>query len=644
MCGIAGEFRFDGAPVQAAHITAMTRAIAHRGPDDTGVDIDGPVGLGHRRLSIIDLSAAGHQPMWTEDRAFAMIFNGEVYNFADIRRELESLGERFRSHSDTEVVLRAIRVWGMGPALSRCVGMFALAVWDARARVLTLARDRAGVKPLFVHHSASRVVFGSELRALLAHPDFQRELDQRTLAQFFVLGYWPGTSTPFAGVEKLLPGHFLEIGADGRRRDHTYWTPPEPQRGAFGGTYDEATEHLEHLLTRAFADRLVADVPVGLFLSSGVDSTLLASLLKRRVGAQLLHITIGFREAGFDEAPAAAAVARQLDVPHVVEYLDTPDAVDALHRFVEVYDEPFGDTSGMPTALLSAVARRHVAVALSADGGDEQFFGYAAYAQYPARWRRVAPWPLPLRRGVAALGRAVPYRSLLGALHGARPASAGPQLIAQYEKLLTVLESRSPGDLLAVTHEKGWTRSSVRTLLRQQVDDVLQGTLLADGRLASVTADTLADQMMVTDYGTFLRDDILTKVDRASMAVSLECRDPFLDHRIAEFAAQLPLDFLVHGGERKRILRRLLRKYVSDDVVALPKRGFSIPLYEWMRGPWQPLVRDLLQPSRVARVGVLDPAAVTRTVDRFYRHPGGRAEQVMLLLNFQMWAERWYLR
>lgn len=642
MCGIAGEFAFHGASVAPADVQAMTDALAHRGPDDAGLHVSGPIGLGHRRLSIIDLSENGRQPMWTDDRAQAIIFNGEVYNFQEVRQQLVSSGYRFASTSDTEVVLKAVACWGMETAVSKFIGMFAFAVWNARERVLYLCRDRAGVKPLYYYQDGQSLIFASEMKGLFAHPKFRRDLCSRGIAQFLITGYTLGDTTVFKNTHKLLPGHYLKVESSGATALRRYWSLDAVHRGAFGGTFEEAAEQLADLCDSAFGYRLIADVPIGLFLSGGVDSSLVAAFLKRRLHADILHITIGFNEDLYDEAPKATAVAQQLGVRHIVRYVDAPDAREALLRFVEIYDEPFGDTSGIPTAILSKVAREHVKVALSADGGDEQFCGYEAYPAYDRAYTR-AKWLPGFARSIASamLGRLVPYRALLSAWSATRSGPVWrPQLVARYEKLLDIVNASTPADLIRTMNEKGWSERRVGDVLRPAVTDVLKHTVLCP---SSARADELIDSMMRTDYTAFLRDDILTKVDRASMAVSLECRDPFLDHRLAEFAFSLPLEFLYGEGQHKRILKHLLKPWISGAVIAAPKRGFSIPLYDWLRGPWKPLVYDYLSKDRVRAVGVFDERQVEREIATFYRYQGCRAEKIMLMLNFQMWAEKWLL-
>lgn len=641
MCGIAGELSFDR-PVDPRILKKMTDALIHRGPDDEGLYCEGRIGLGHRRLSIIDLSPGGHQPMWTADRSLAIVFNGEVYNYREIRPDLEARGYCFTGGSDTEVVLNAIHCWGLEGALKRFIGMFAFAVWNASERSLLLVRDRVGVKPLYYQKTSQRLLFGSELKALYANPAFQRDLFPKGLGQFFCFGYTLGESTAYKNTYKLPAGHYLRISECGDTSLTRYWSLDAVERSSFRGSFEDATEALTELCDSAFGYRLISDVPVGVFLSGGIDSTFLAAFLKKRLGADLEHITIGFSDPVYDEAPQATQVARDLGLRHTVRTIDAVEARDALFRFVDIWDEPFGDTSGIPTSILCGLARQQVKVALSADGGDELFCGYESYPAYDNRYRRLQRFPLPLRRAAAAVLRRLPYRSLISAgvsLHsGTR---WNPQTIARFEKSLNLLDTDGVVDLTRVMNEKGWSVGSAGKLLGLSPGDITFGTAFGCLPRGSDSGG-LIDHMMRTDLSAFLGEDILTKVDRASMAVSLECRDPFLDHRLVEFAFSLPLEYLYQQGVHKRILKHVAEPWISPEILLAPKRGFSIPLYDWMRGPWKPLVRDYLSRERVRKVGVLDECVVERELDRFYRFEGGRAEKIMLMLNFQMWAERWH--
>lgn len=641
MCGIAGEFRFDGRPVDCAQIVAMTDALHHRGPDDAGLYCAGPIGLGHRRLSIIDLSPNGRQPMWNAAGTLAIIFNGEIYNYREIRAELQREGRAFRTESDTEVLIEAIERWGIEDTLRRAIGMFAFVVWNDRSRTLTLCRDRVGVKPLYYSLTPSRLLFASELKGLAAHAGFNRRADLTAIGQALVVGYAIGAATPFADARRIPAGHYLVVDAAGRVTTHEYWSLDAIERGSFRGTIDEALDELLALCESAFAYRLVADVPVGLFQSGGVDSALVAAVLRKRVGADIQSITIGFKDEQYDETARAQAIAQSLGVRHIVHRVEPDEAQEVLARFVEIFDEPFGDTSGMPTYILAKIARQYVKVALSADGGDEQFCGYETYGAYEKRARVIAGIPLVARRALSTvLARWLPHRAISGLRHRSAKTRYQPQGQARYEKMLRLLAAPSTSSVLQQMHEFAFAPGEVPGILPGASSDSLAGTGLSADVLAAGRRGLL-DQMMRTDFTTYLRDDILVKVDRASMAVSLECREPLLDHRLAELAFRLPTEFLLSGGEHKRVLRALAARWIGRDVLDLPKRGFVIPLYYWLRGVWKPLVLDTLTPGRVQAAGLLHAPAVSAEVARFYAEPGRRAERVWMFLNVQMWAERW---
>jgi asparagine synthase (glutamine-hydrolysing) len=643
MCGIAGEFNFSKS-VKQSDVKRMTDAIVHRGPDDEGFYCDGGIGLGHRRLSIIDLSESGRNPIWSKDKSMLIVFNGEVYNYLEIKVLLLEKGYEFYSETDTEVVLNAIHCWGIENAVKLFIGMFAFAVWDTRDQSLLLVRDRVGVKPLFYFKDESLLLFGSELRTLYAHPKYKRKLNQRGLGQYFALGYTLDEATVLEDTYRVPAGHFLKIKADGVLNLHKYWSIEDTERGTYKGTFDDAVEDLEKLAESAFSYRLVSDVPVGVFLSGGIDSTFLSAILKKRIKADLLHITIGFGDPRYDETPAATKIAAELGVRHEIRYLDAPDAEKSLRQFSEIYDEPFGDSSGMPTALLSSVAREKVKVALSADGGDEMFCGYESYPDYANRYKQVSKLPLAFRLAGAQALSALPYEKLISSRLGITGSRTNPRLISTFEKALEIMRAGNSADIIFLMNQKGWSKQKVGALLGNNIADVFSDTLFASRVTGNDIKDSteLMDKMMRADYQSFLRDDILTKVDRASMAASLECRDPFLDHRIAEFAFSLPMEYMYKNGEHKHILKHILRRWISEPILQAPKRGFVIPLYEWMKGPFKPLVMDYLSKERVLSVGALDDKIVSAEVNRFYRFNGIGAEKLLLLLNFQMWAERWY--
>ncbi|MHC1789499.1 asparagine synthase (glutamine-hydrolyzing) [Solidesulfovibrio sp.] len=640
MCGICGELRFDGNAAQAENVLAMRDALRHRGPDDTGSLLDGPVGLGHRRLSIIDLSPLGAQPMRSADGRFAIVFNGEIYNHQEIRRELEGRGVAFRGTSDTEAAVNAAAVFGPQEAVRRFLGMFALALWDAAEKTLFLCRDRVGVKPLYVGLGPRACLFGSEMRALLARDDFAPNINRQALFRYFQTGYFEGPDTVFQTVRKLPPGTLAMIRPDGSYRETRYFDLDASVRGSYRGTYEQAREELGALCREAFALRLVSDVPVGMFLSGGVDSSLVSAVLKKDMAANITHFTIGFAERRHDETAKAEALARSLGVTHKILRL-TPDiAGKALQDFCEIYDEPFGDTSGIPTFILSRFAREHVKVALSADGGDELFAGYTGYTRYPRYFKALSSIPGLVRRALARSLKALPWQHLADArLLGASRNALSADRAARLERLLNLLGLDDPRDVVELYAARGFPQQAVCRLLGMAAPQPAR--FPPPDRPEPTTAAGLSDWLMRRDFAFWLPEDILLKVDRASMAASLECRDPLLDHRIAELAFRLPMDFLIKDGEAKYILRDLLRRRVPGSLANQPKQGFTIPLAAWLRGPHAHLVREALGRESLERVGILDPDEVGRIVTRFFAGEGIDTDRIWLLYNFQQWAARW---
>jgi len=644
MCGICGEFNFRDGIVNETDIRKMSDALIHRGPDDSGIYCNKNIGLGHRRLSIIDISERGRQPIWSNDKSLCIVFNGEVYNFKEIKEDLLEKGYRFSSTTDTEVVVNAIHCFGLEEALSLFIGMFAFALWDKNKEKLYLVRDRAGIKPLFYYQNNDCFLFGSELRALYTHPSYITDISIQSLSHHFIVGSFLDNGTVFKNTWKLTPGHYLEINKKGIVRKQCYWDLASYKRGTFEGTIDEAQEQLFALFKSAFQYRMVSDVPVGLFLSGGIDSSLVSAILKKELNYDIVNITVGFDEGEFDETDKAKKVSEQLGVRQVLCHIDSKTAQEALLQFPEIYDEPFGDTSGIPTFILSQFARKHVKVALSADGGDEQFCGYPGYFGYENRYLLLKRIPRQLRLYLSLfLRKCLPYHGILsGIVSKKKLHSYNPQIISQYEKFLDLLCVRNEKELLRLMKSKAWTHNNIGKFLPLKEDDIFAQTVLWDESLRQHDECDLIDRMMRVDYNSFLRDDILTKVDRASMAVSLECRDPMLDHRISEFAFSLPIDFVGPQGNTKYILKLMLCRWIETDIIHAPKRGFMIPLYAWLKGAWKPYVKEYLSVDMLRSVGVLDEKKVIKEVELFYRYNGCRAEKIWMMLNFQMWAKKWY--
>ncbi|HUY22808.1 MAG TPA: asparagine synthase (glutamine-hydrolyzing) [Acidimicrobiales bacterium] len=646
MCGIAGFWDRGpaGADEAGRRIVAMTDTLRHRGPDDAGDFVEEAAGLalGARRLAIVDLSEHGHQPMVSPDGRFVLAFNGEIYNFADLRAELEATGTRFRGTSDTEVLVTAVQAWGLRQALVRCNGMFALALWDRRERRLHLARDRFGEKPLYYGWSRGAFLFGSELKALRAHPAFAAEVDRDVVALYFRHNCVPAPFSIYRGIAKLPVASIVTLEA--AAAPGTMPTP-EPfwslravaEAGAADrvtGSVDAVTDQLDTVLRDAVRLRMHADVPLGAFLSGGIDSSLVVALMQAQATAPVRTFTIAFDDAAYDEADEARAVAGHLGTEHHELLVTAADALDVVALLPDVYDEPFADSSQIPTAVLARLTRTHVTVALSGDGGDELFGGYNRYAWAERFWRRVEPVPRPLRRAAAAALGAVPPGWWDRAFAGAGrvvPRVGGVRMPGT--KLAKVAQVLPAADLHATYVALASHLQDPGRLVPGAVEPP---TLLTRPEQWPANADGV-ERMMFLDTMTYLPDDILTKVDRATMASSLEGRMPFLDPAVAALAWRLPTDMKVRGGTGKWLLRRLLHRYVPPALVERPKAGFGIPVGDWLRGPLRPWAEELLDPRRMGDEGLLAPAVVQ---ELWGEHLSGRRDRQFELwdvLMFQAW-------
>ena len=599
MCGIAGVLNLTGSRDQLErNAMAMADSLAHRGPDDQGIwsDTEAGIALVHRRLSIVDLSSAGHQPMISADGRFIITYNGEIYNFQELRPELEARGVKFRGHSDTEVMLEAFAAYGIEATVKRLIGMFTIGVWDRRSRTLTLVRDRLGIKPLYWAKFGKLFLFGSELKALRAYPGWTPSIDGSAVAAFMRHNCVPAPHSIYKGVRKLEPGTILTLPPDGEPRLERFW---DARAVAQAGLADplqvddtELTDRLEALLQDAVRRRMVADVPVGAFLSGGIDSSTVTALMKAANCGPVRTYTIGFDLPGFDEAPHSAAVARHLGTDHTELTVTAKQALDVIPQLPDMYDEPFADSSQIPTHLVSAMTRRHVTVALSGDGGDELFGGYNRYQLSTGFWRSLSLLPRPLRRAIAATLTAVPadrWSQVLSALPaGMQPRQVGDKL----HKLATVLCADDDSALYRrlVTH---WEPAQIVPGAAEPK------SILWDAQIERDFPGPL-ERMQFLDLVTYLPDDILTKVDRASMAVALEARVPLLDHRVVEFAWRIPRRTLIRNGVSKWPLRQVLYRHVPRDSIERPKTGFSIPLGEWLRGPLREWAETLLSEKRLA--------------------------------------------
>lgn len=647
MCGIAGFLGFSDDLTARAIVGHMASAITSRGPDDSGVweDKQAEVALAHRRLSILDLSPAGHQPMQSGSGRYVIVFNGEIYNHLDLRAELAD-SNNWRGHSDTETLLAAFDRWGVEGTLKKCVGMFAIALWDRELRTLTLARDRLGEKPLYYGWQKGVLLFGSELKALKAHPAFVGEIDRDALTLFLRHNAIPGAYSIYKGIHKLLPGTYWQItraaGASHAENGvlKTYWSARDAaewgQKNHFAGSDDEARDALESVLGRSVSGQMLADVPLGAFLSGGIDSSTVVALMQARSARPVKTFTIGFNEEGYNEAEHAHAVARHLGTEHTELYVKSEEAQAVIPLLPGLYDEPFADSSQIPTYLVSRLAKNHVTVSLSGDGGDELFGGYNRYFWAQNIWRRLGWLPQSVRAALAGVLTAL-------------PPTAWNSAFKRFERLLpTRLRYANPGDklhkladILAVRNaeEIYWGLVSHWKRPEQIVKDSTEPpTVLTDSRQWADVPD-LTHRMMYLDTVSYLPDDILTKVDRAAMGVSLETRVPLLDHRVLEFAWTLPLSMKVRHGQSKWLLRQVLYRHVPKELIERPKMGFGIPLDVWLRGPLKAWAEELLSPSRLEREGYFRSEPIQQ---KWREHLSGQRNWSYYLwdvLMFQAWLE-----
>jgi asparagine synthase (glutamine-hydrolysing) len=620
MCGLAGFLdlcRTTGREALQDTVMRMADSLRHRGPDDIGswVDPEAGIALGFRRLSIIDLSPEGHQPMRSASGQYVVVFNGEIYNHEELRRELaDGIGGRqFRGHSDTEVMLAAIEHWGMEQAVRRFVGMFAFAVWDRRERLLYLGRDRIGEKPLYYGWMGDIFLFGSELKALRSHPAFRAEIDRDALGSYTRHGYVPAPHSIYKGIYKLIPGTLLALDGSGPKAlpfPSPYWSPREiAEAGAANPlALDEraAADHLEHLLRQAIRQQMVADVPLGAFLSGGIDSSTVVALMQAQSTRPVKTFAIGFNESEYNEAVYAQAVARHLGTEHTELYVTPAEAQAVISKLPSLYDEPFGDSSQIPTFLVSQLARRAVTVSLSGDGGDELFAGYSRYTLISSIWKKIKWMPNPVRHVTAGV---------LGEL-------SSPRWDRTFNALQTVLplnrerfypfarKARTFADLVArVESPEGIYQSWLTKCHGSPVLGATPRSVLTNGKLKVNLANSM-QRLMYFDLISYLPDDILVKVDRASMGVSLESRAPFLDHRVVEFAWRVPVSMKVRKGQRKWLLRQVLYRYVPPGLVERPKVGFSVPIESWLRGPLSEWAENLLDEARLRREGFFEVGPV----------------------------------
>lgn len=639
MCGVAGFWSPDETYDGRHYLGAMTDAIRHRGPDAAGhwADEAGGIFLGHRRLSIIDVSEAGAQPMQSASGRFVITFNGEIYNFRSLRSELSRSGCGFRGHSDTEVLLAAIEQWGVHRAIEQATGMFAFALWDRVERQLFLVRDRIGEKPLYYGWCGKTLLFGSELKALRRHPRWEGRIDRDALAVFLRHNYIPAPHSIYVGIRKVRPGYVVTVRSDGHIEEHPYWSlanvVENAARHPFGGSEADAAEAIERTLDDVIREQMVADVPLGAFLSGGVDSSLVVALMQKHSTRRIKTFTIAFDEAQYDESSHARAVAEHLGTDHAVLKVTSAQARDVIPSLPEIYDEPFADSSQIPTYLVSRFARTGVTVSLSGDGGDETFAGYPRYSQILRIWRKLKWSPTAVRALMAQVLRTVPVQTwdrLLQRSHHQRRAAdvRGERL----HKLAWMLDEGSLEGLYRglVTH---WPNPSQTVIGAREAN-----TALTEPDSWPAGDDPL-QRLMYLDSVSYLPDDIFAKVDRAAMASSLESRAPLVDRRLIELAWTMPSPLHYRGGRGKLLLRRILDKYVPASIIDRPKMGFGMPVREWLRGPLREWGESLLDERRLRREGYFDTALVRR---RWHEHVSGSRNwhyPLWDVLMFQAWID-----
>lgn len=657
MCGLAGCLGGRENPEGA--VRKMIQSIAHRGPDDCGIwcDPEAGIALGHRRLAIVDTSPAGHQPMISQDGRFVLVFNGEIYNHLDLRRDLSASGAapQWRGHSDTETLLAAICCWGLAETLRKAAGMFALALWDRQARELKLARDRLGEKPLYYGWAGGCFLFGSELKGLRAHPQFDPQLSLTALEQYLRFGYVPSPRSIWKTVYKLEAGCILtaETGSQapqpsplrpgqsaGGLTIERYWSLAEVTETGHDTRFDDdadAIRQLEDVLDRAVRRQMLSDVPLGAFLSGGIDSSLVVALMQKNSTGPVRTFTVGFEEKAFDESRHAEAVARHIGTQHTEIRVTAAEARAVIPRLSTIFDEPFADASHIPTLLICQAARPSVAVALTGDGGDEFFGGYDRYQRVPALWNSFSAIPVPLRRSLGAAITAVPTKwwDGLTRLEGMR--QQPPALADRLQRLGTRFSSVRTLDDLYLNFVASWVEPERISAFRPETPS--EFSCLLEDPLPAAGIEHPAARMMYFDALTYLPDDILCKVDRTAMSVSLETRAPLLDPEVVSVSARLGMNMKIRDGRGKWALRQVLYKHVPRDIIERPKLGFFLPVGQWLRGPLRAWAEALLAASRLAEQGVFNPQAIARL---WSEHLSGRRDwtlQIWTILMFQAWAD-----
>jgi asparagine synthase (glutamine-hydrolysing) len=632
MCGISGFVDFNK-KTDRPILEKMNRMLAHRGPDGEGYGIynkdKATIGLGHRRLSIIDLSTGGSQPQTFNN--LHITYNGEIYNYAEVKKVLEEKGHQFISHSDTEVILHAFKEWGKN-CLQHFIGMFAFVIYDEVNNNIFACRDRAGVKPFFYYWKNNLFLFASELKAILQHPSFEKEINLDAAAAYMQYGYVPTPHCIFNNTYKLKPGNFLQLSIDKINLQTTqYWNVYDAyNKPVLKIDLPEAIEETEKLLTNAFEYRMVSDVPVGVFLSGGYDSSCVTALLQKGHTDKIKTFTIGVPDAGLNEAPYAKEIAQHLGTDHTEYYCTQKEALEIVPELPFFYDEPFADSSAIPTTLVSKIAREKVTVALSADAGDEIFAGYNRYDYLMKYGKTIQSMPSFVRKSLASVMNIIPASSI--------PYLNKKYLFSsRYEKLKSLFNNPSEQNILMSLTQQ-MNQNDIEKLFKKTTHIV--STAFDSKELNKDNFSTLA-YMMAIDYQTYLLDDILQKVDRAGMSVALEGREPFLDHRVIEWAAQLPMEFKYNNGNKKFIIKEIVHKYIPKEMIDRPKMGFGIPIADWLQKELKPFVDQYFDEKFIQHQNIFNFEEVTRIKKSFYEGKIERAEKIWYILMFQMWYDKW---
>jgi len=631
MCGFAG---FLGG-IDNVALARMAAAIIHRGPDSSGVWVDeqAQISLAHRRLSILDLSEAGHQPMVSPSCRYVIVFNGEVYNHLELRKELNC---NWRGHSDTETLLAGFDAWGIEATIKKSIGMFAFAIWDQQEKTLTLGRDRLGEKPLYYGWQGENFLFGSELKALRAHPAFNAKIDRNSLALFMRHGYVPAPYSIYQNIAKLPPASLLTVSLQNKKPIiTTYWSGAEVSKNGvanqFKGTSVQAVDALENLLKDAIKQQMVADVPLGAFLSGGIDSSTVVALMQAQSARPIKTFTIGFNEEAYNEAKHAKAVAQHLRTEHTELYITPQQAMAVIPKLPTLYDEPFADSSQIPTFLVAQLAKQYVTVSLSGDAGDELFSGYNRYKLTASIWSKISHFPLPLRNVLATVLTSISpsvWDKIASAIHFRNFANLGDKI----HKGSNTLHSKDIADLY-MKFVSQWNEPEELVIGGQEPATLLTGNIPDLAGLSDI------EKMMALDMLTYLPDDILAKVDRAAMGVSLETRVPFLDHRVVEFAWQLPMEYKLREGKTKWALREVLYRHVPKELIERPKMGFGVPIANWLRSELRDWAEDLLSEERLTREGYFNPAPIRKKLAEHLSGKRNWQHQLWNVLMFQAWLQ-----